>query len=195
MKSLEIVGYKRVNLGKKDAKTLRGSGNVPCVLYGGDAQAHFHVPMILFRKLVYTPEIYEVQLNIEGDTYRCILQDIQFHPVSEIIMHADFLQITDNKPIKIKIPIKPQGDSPGVMKGGKLILKQKKIQVKALPKNIPDHINLDISNLDLGKRVKVSDLKSESYEILTNLNIPVASVEVPRVLRDKEEDEGKEESE
>ena len=125
MKTIDLIGYKRDVQGKKMVKALRQDAQVPCVLYGGKDTVHFHMPMILFRDLVYTPEVYLVNLNIEGDEYHCILQDIQFHPVSEIILHADFLQLFDDKKVKVEIPVKFSGTSPGIQKGGKLISKLK----------------------------------------------------------------------
>ena len=186
MKSLEIIGFKRANLGKKESKDLRLEGNVPCVLYGGKEQVHFHSPMILFRDLVYTPDTYMVDLNIEGDIYKCTLQDIQFHPVSEAILHADFLLIVKGKPVKMDIPIKFEGDAPGVMAGGKLIMKLRKVTLKALPKDMPDYITVDISKLALGKSVKVGEIKPGDFEILNNPATSIATVEIPRALRGKQ---------
>lgn len=185
MKSLEIIGYNRANLGKSDAKHLRSEGNVPCVLYGGKEQVHFHSPMILFRDLVYTPEAHTVDLNIEGNEYKALLQDIQFHPVSEIILHADFLEISDDKPIKINIPIRTKGIAPGVADGGKLYINQRHLLIQALPADMPDEIAIDVSRLSLGKSIKVADIKAVGYEILTSDLISVISVETPRVLRAK----------
>ena len=186
MKSIEIIGYKRANLGKKESQDLRNEGNVPCVLYGGKDQIHFYSPMILFRDLVYTPEVHTVLLNIEGDEYNCILQDIQFHPVSETILHADFLELKEDRAVKMDIPVKFVGNSPGIQSGGKLVVKLKKIKVKALPKNLPDFIKVDISKLELGKSVKVKDIDAQNYEILNALTNPVASIEIPRAMRGKQ---------
>ncbi len=186
MKTTELLGYKREELSKSSLKKLRAEAYVPCVLYGGEEPVHFSAPMILFRELVYTPDVYKVKLNIEGTEYDCILQDIQFHPVSDIILHADFLQLFDDKPVKMQIPVKFYGNSPGMQKGGKLISKLKRIKIKALPDNLPDYINVDISKLELGKSVKVKDIQPESYEILVAPSDPIASVEIPRALRGKQ---------
>lgn len=186
MKSIELLGYHREDTGKKASRDLREEALVPCVLYGGENPVHFYSPMILFRDLVYTPEVFKVDLNIEGDEYKCIMQDIQFHPVSDMILHADFLQLFDDKPVKIEIPVKYVGTSPGVMQGGKLLSKLKKIKVKALPNNLPDFIEVDISDLDLGKSVKVSEIKAEGYEVMNGPLNPIASVEIPRALRSKQ---------
>ncbi len=185
MKTVEIIGFKRANLGKKVSKDLRSEGNVPCVMYGGKEQITFYAPMILFRDLVYTPDAHMVDLNIEGTVYKCILQDIQYHPVSEYILHADFLQLFENKPVKMDIPVRFEGTSPGVIAGGKMITKLRKITVKALPADMPDFIPVDISKLALGKSVKVSEIKPENYEILNSPLNSIATVEIPRALRGK----------
>lgn len=186
MRTVEMIGYKRNDLGKKVANELRKSGNVPCVLYGGEQVIHFYTPMILFREVVYTPEVCFINMDIEGDEYKCVLQDVQFHPVSEIIMHADFLLLNDKKPITMEIPIKVEGNSPGVQKGGKLITKLRKIKVKALPQHMPDYIRVDINGLELGKSIKIGALKTENYTILNNPLVTVASVMIPRALKGAE---------
>ncbi len=189
MKSIEIIGYRRANLGKKDAKELRENGNVPCVIYGGEEQIHFHTPMILFRELVYTADAHMVQLNIEGEEFRCILQDIQFHPVSEIILHADFLQLHEGKLVKMEIPVHLIGQSPGVAKGGTLMHKRRKLRVEAIPKNMPDYIELDISELDFNRSIKVGEIEATNYKILDADQLSIAVVEVPRALRGVVDDE------
>ena len=125
MKTIEIIGYRRANLGKSESQRLRQEGNLPCVLYGGDGQIHFYSPMILFRDLVYTNEAHFVHLNIEGEECQAILQEVQFHPVSEMLLHADFLRISENRKIKMEIPARLVGKAPGVEKGGALIQKRK----------------------------------------------------------------------
>lgn len=189
MKSIEIIGYQRANLGKKGSKDLRAEGYVPCVLYGGAEQVHFYSPMILFRDLLYSPNVYEVNLNVEGTEYKCILQDAQFHPVNEVILHVDFLELNKSKPVKMEVPVRFVGTAPGVQKGGKLIPKLRKVKVKALPSDIPEFVDVDISNLELGKSVRVNDLKVENFTVLTSGAAPIASVEVPRALRGKSADE------
>jgi large subunit ribosomal protein L25 len=185
MKTVEIIGFKRANLGKSVAKELRLDANVPCVLYGGKEQVHFTAPMILFRDLVYSPDAYFVDLNVEGQTYKAILQDIQFHPVSETILHADFLELKEDRLIKMEVPVRTEGVAPGVLKGGKLVVKQRKLKVKALPNNVPDEIVVSINNLDLGKTIKVGELTTENFTILNAPNIPVVAVDIPRALRGK----------
>ncbi|MTI31986.1 50S ribosomal protein L25/general stress protein Ctc [Xanthovirga aplysinae] len=193
MKTVEIIGYKRANLGKSESRRLRGEGMAPAVLYGGKEQIHFAVPMQLFRDLVYTPDAHLVDLNIEGKEFKAILQDIQFHPVSEVILHADFLLLFDDKPVKMDIPVKYVGTSPGVQLGGKLVPSLRTVKVKALPKHLPDTIELDINELELGKSVRVRDIKPiEGVEVLNNPAISVASVEIPRALRGKQAGEEEE---
>lgn len=199
MKTVEIIGYKRANLGKTEAKRLREEGMVPCVVYGGKNQIHFHAPMILFRDIVYTNEAHFVSLIIEGEPepIEAIIQDVQFHPVSEIIMHADFLQLFRGTPIKMSIPVHPIGNAPGIQQGGKLIRKIKHLQVKALPKNMPEYIEVDVSKLTMGKSIKVGELETGEYEILNSPLVTLAGIEVPRALRGKtvEEEEAEAEKE
>ena len=189
MKTVEIIGYQRANLGKTESKRLRGESFVPCVVYGGKEQIHFSAPMILFRDVVYTPEARFVELNIEGEIKKAILQDIQFHPVSEVILHADFLELFDEKPIKMSIPVVTQGIAPGIQTGGRLIMKMPRLMIKSLPKDMPESINVDISKLELGKTIKVGDLAPQEYEVLTNPLVSICSVDVPRVLKGKTEEE------
>jgi large subunit ribosomal protein L25 len=183
MKTIEIIGFKRANLGKKESKQLRLDSNVPCVMYGGKDQVHFYAPMFLFRDLVYTPNAHKVSLTVDNVKHECILQEIQYHPVNEMILHADFLELKSDKEVKMEIPVKFVGIAPGVQKGGKLIQKIKKIKVKALPDNLPDFIDVDISTLELNKSVKVGDISPQNYLIINNKSLPIATVEVPRALK------------
>ena len=183
MKKHEIVGFKRANLGKVQAQELRSQGYVPSVLYGGSEQVHFYAPAMLFRQLLFTPDLFNVTLNIEGTVYNAILQDKQFHPVNDSIIHADFLQIIEGKEIKVDIPVKLTGTSSGVMKGGKMNQKLRKLRVQGLADNIPDYVDVDVTELDLGKSVKVGSIKAENFVILTAASNPIASVEIPRALR------------
>lgn len=183
MKKIEIVGYQRANLGRTESQAIRAEGNVPCVLYGGQDQVHFYAPAILFRELLYSPNIYEVALNIEGAEYRAILQEAQFHPVSDVLLHADFLQVADGKAIKIAVPVRTIGTAPGVQKGGKLVTRVRKLRVKGVIENIPDFIDVDVSGLDLGKSVRVGQIPVTGIEMLEEASNPVASIEIPRALR------------
>jgi large subunit ribosomal protein L25 len=183
MEKIEIVGYQRANLGRAESQAIRAEGNVPCVLYGGDEQVHFYAPTILFRDLVYSPNVYEVLLNIEGVEYRAILQETQFHPVSEMLLHADFLQVAEGKVVKIAVPVRLVGTAPGVQKGGKLVTRVRKLRVKGVVENIPNYIDVDVSGLDLGKSVRVGQIPVSNIELLEAPTNPVASIEIPRALR------------
>lgn len=184
MKTIEIIGYRRANLGKSESRQLRAEGNLPCVLYGtGSDQIHFHSPMILFRELVYTNEAHFVHLNIEGEECKAILQDVDFHPVSEMLLHADFLRIQDDRKIKMKIPARLVGQAPGVSKGGALIQKRTILTVSGLPKDMPDHIDVDVSELDFHHAIKVGDMKYPGLEFLDPHQSAVAAVEVPRAAK------------
>ena len=183
MKTIEIIGYRRANLGKSDSQRLRDEGNVPCVLYGGDNQIHFYAPMILFREVVYTNEAHFVHLNIEGEEAQAILQEVQFHPVSEVILHADFLRISEDRKIKMSIPARLVGQAPGVSKGGTLVQKRSSLKVLGFPKDMPDHIDVDVSELDFHHAIKVSDIKYQGLEFTDPKQASVAVVEVPRAAK------------
>lgn len=187
MKSLEIIGFKRANLESGELNQIREEGNVPCVVYGPaiKEQIHFYSPAILFRDLVYTPDVHMVDLNIEGIKMKAVLKDTQFHPVSDVLIHADFLAFSPDRPIKFEIPVEIVGTAPGVQKGGKLEFKTRKIAVKGLAANLPDKIRVDVSKLDLGKSVKVGEIKAEGFDILTSPNVSIISIGIPRALRGK----------
>lgn len=187
MKTVEIIGYRRANLGKNDAQKVREEGHVPCVLYGGDSQVHFYAPVILFRDLVYTNEAHFVHLNIEGEECQAIMQEVQFHPVSEIILHVDFLRISEDRKIKMQIPTRLVGQAPGVSKGGLLVRKRAALKVYALPKDMPDHIDIDCSELDFHHAIKVADIKMTNLEFLDPKAAAIAAVEVPRAAKLAEE--------
>ncbi len=188
MKTIEIVGYKRANLGKAESQRLRNDGYVPCVVYGGNEQVHFYAPMILFRDLVYTNEAHFVHLNLEGEESKAILQEVQFHPVSEIILHADFLKIADDRKIKMSIPVRLVGKAKGVDKGGALVRKRAALKVSGFSKDMPDHIDVDVSELDFHHAVKVGDMKMEGLEFLDPKQSAIAAVEVPRAAKLAAED-------
>lgn len=187
MKTIEIIGYRRANLGKTDSQKIREEGNVPCVLYGGNDQIHFYSPVILFRDIVYTNEAHFVHLNIEGEECQAIMQEIQFHPVSEIILHVDFLRITDARKIKMDIPVRLVGQAPGVAKGGALVRKRASLKIYGFAKDMPDHIDVDCSSLDFHHAVKVGDMKMANLEFLDPKMAAIASVEVPRAAKLAEE--------
>jgi len=187
MKTIEIIGYRRANLGKTDSQKIREEGNVPCVLYGGNDQIHFYSPVIIFRDLVYTNEAHFVHLNIEGEECQAIMQEVQFHPVSEIILHVDFLRITDERKIKMDIPVRLVGQAPGVAKGGALVRKRASLKIYGFAKDMPDHVDVDCSSLDFHHAVKVGDMKMANLEFLDPKMAAIASVEVPRAAKLAEE--------
>lgn len=187
MKSVEIIGFKRANLGKKEAKAVREEGMIPCVMYGGAEQVHFAVPTFLFRDLIYTPEACMVDLNVEGKTYKAVLQDAQFHPVNESLLHADFLELNESKEVKMEIPVRLVGTAVGVIKGGKISIRMRKLKVQALPANMPDFVDVEVADLDLGKSVKVSAIKQNNFKILNPGSNPVVSVIIPRALKGKQQ--------
>lgn len=181
MKSITINGSTRKVLGKKSTKELRKQEMVPCVLYGEGEPVHFSAKELDFSKLVYTPNAHTVKIVLEKKELDAILQDIQFHPLSDKILHVDFYQLSENKEVSMEIPVKIEGSAPGVLiSGGVLILNQRKLKVKALPKNLPDFITADISKLELGDKLYSSELKDEKYEFLHPDNTVVCQVKVAR---------------
>ena len=188
MKTVEIIGYRRANLGKADSQKLREEGFVPCVIYGGNEQIHFYAPVILFRELVYTNEAHFVHFNVEGEEGQAILQEVQFHPVSEIILHADFLRISEDRKIKMSIPARLVGNAPGVAKGGALIRKRAVLKVYGFPKDMPDHIDVNVSELDFHHAIKVGDMKLPGLDFLDPKQATIAAVEVPRAAKLAAED-------
>jgi len=183
MKSIEIKGFKRETLGKKATKQLRKEENVPCVLYGGKEIVHFYAPVKDFRHLFYTPNVYIVNINVDGKTYPTILKDVQFHPVTETPLHVDFLEIHDDKPVVIDIPVKVEGFAKGVQAGGILRVEKRKLTVKGLPKHLPDELVINVDDLDLGKTRKIGDLKFENLELLNAKNAVVVAVRLTRAAR------------
>lgn len=182
MEVLTITGTLR-STGKKEVKALRSQGNVPCVVYGVRPEPiHFATHWLNFRQIVYTPQVKFVDIQIGNQTLRTILKEVQFHPVTNEIIHADFLEISDNKKITMEIPVSFTGRSVGVSKGGKLLPKMRKLKVKALPKYMPSTIAIDITDLDVGKSIHVGDIKMENIEILHNKSIPVVSVIATRAM-------------
>ena len=183
MQVIELNGIKRVSLGKAITKELRRNEEVPAVLYGGAEPIHFTTTEKEFGKLIFTPNVYLVKVLIEGKSYDAMVQDVQFHPVSDRVLHADFLLVHPDKVVTIEIPVKLNGLSEGVKAGGKLQLEQRKLKVKALPKDLPDVLDIDIDNLALGKTIQVKDLSFPNAEILNAKNSVVVSVKLTRAAR------------
>ncbi|MEC7173840.1 MAG: 50S ribosomal protein L25/general stress protein Ctc [Bacteroidota bacterium] len=182
MKSITIKGSKRESVGKVATKALRNADKVPCVLYGGENPIHFSANELDFSKLVYTPNAHTVVLDINGDQkINAILQDIQFHPVSDKILHVDFYQLSEDKEVNMEIPVVIEGSAPGVLlEGGTLVISKRKLKVRALPKNLPDFINVDISSLKLGNKIFTSELESKDFTILHPENTVVCKVRTSR---------------
>ncbi len=197
MKLLEIKCSLREKLGKKDSKKLRRQGNVPCVLYGGEGNIHFMAPENDFRHLVYTPNVYLLKLDIAGKVYDAVLQDIQFHPVTDKILHMDFYQVYEDRPVSLNIPVQLNGVPEGVKQGGKLALEARRIRARALPGDLPDILEVDVTGIGLGKSVKVGELDFPGIELLDSANLVIASVKLTRAARgvtDEEEAEAEAEA-
>jgi len=186
MKSFAISGSPRENVGKRDAKELRYQGLVPAVLYGGTTQTHFSVSAADLKAVVYTPVVHFIELDIAGVKSKAIIKDLQFHPLTEQLIHIDFLLLDDKKPVTIEIPIKLTGTSPGVRTGGKLVQKLRKLRINALPKDHLDNIEVSIAHLEVGKSVKVGDLKLEKLVITNAKEDTIVSVTTSRALRQAE---------
>jgi large subunit ribosomal protein L25 len=180
MKAVSISGSLRANVGKKDAVALRNADQVPCVLYGGKEQIHFAVPAPEFKNLIYTPEVQTVDLSISGKKYSAILQEAQYHALTDKLIHVDFLEIIAGKPVTMNIPVKTTGTSPGVRAGGKLLKKLKTLRVKGPVDKMPDTINIAIDSLEIGQGVRVADIKLDGLTLLNSENVTVVSVQVTR---------------
>ncbi|MFA6924398.1 MAG: 50S ribosomal protein L25/general stress protein Ctc [Bacteroidales bacterium] len=182
METVSISGSPRENVGKKDAKALRNQGKIPCVLYGGKEQVHFATEEKELKKIVYTPNSYSVDINVGGNKYNAIMQDIQFHPVSDKIIHVDFKEVVPGKALITYLPVRNHGVPKGVLNGGRLIANYRKVKVKALPEHLPDGIDLNIDGLDIGDSIKVSDLKVENVTFLDPKTDLVTGVRVTRLV-------------
>jgi len=194
MKSITISGSQRESVGKVATKALRNAGKVPCVIYGGDKPLHFSADEKSFKNLVYTANVYTATIELEGTKYHAILQDIQFHPVSDQILHVDFYQLFDDKMVTMNIPVRLVGTSPGVINGGSLSFAKRKLSVRALPADLPDFINADISTLKIGHKIIVSELANDAFSIIHPENTVVVQVRTARsaILTDEEGEEGEE---
>jgi len=176
MKTASLSGSPREGVGKKDAAELRAKGQVPGVLYGGSEQVHFHVNEVQLNKLVFTPETYRLNFEVGGTTYDCVVQDIQFHPVTDRIVHIDLLQVFADKPIRVKLPVRTTGTSVGVRNGGRLHIVYRRLPVVGLADQIPEDVSVDISSLDIGDSLRVGGLSFEGFSVPLNESAVVLGV-------------------
>ncbi|RZF59541.1 50S ribosomal protein L25/general stress protein Ctc [Sphingobacterium corticibacterium] len=191
MKSIAISGSVRQNVGKRDAKELRYEGNIPAVLYGGKEQTHLAVSAADLKSVLYTADVVFVELEIDGKKTRAIVQDTQFHPLTDLVTHVDFLELFDDKQVSVNIPIKLTGDSPGVKMGGKLVQKLRSLRVKALPNDLPQEIEVPMESLEVGKSYRVGQVSLENAKVLNNADDTIVSVVMSRALRQAEQEAAK----
>ncbi len=189
MKSITIKGSQRESVGKKATKALRNAGMVPCVVYGGDKPISFSAEEIAFKNLVYTPDVHTVVVNLGGKKFTAILQDIQFHPVTDRILHVDFYQIFDDKEVTMEIPVRTKGNARGVRSGGTLRIVTRKLRVKALPENLPDFIEADITEMRIGSKMYITEIKTDKYKIMHTDNTVICQVRTSRTAITEVEEE------
>ena len=180
MKTVSMSGSLRANVGKKDAKALRNAGLVPCVIYGGKEQIHFSTPETSFKQIVFTPDVCFIEVDLNGKKYLTILQDIQYHKVKDSILHADLFELHEDKPITLSVPVVYKGSSPGVLAGGKLVKSTRKIRVNALPKNMPQTLEIDLSAMEIGDMVKVAAMETNNFTIVDHPSTTVCLVKTTR---------------
>ena len=188
MKSVSVSAVKRVDLGKKEAKLSRAAGNVPCVIYGGKTNQHFTVKENPLNNLVYTPNVYSVAIDIEGTIINALIKDVQFHPVTDRILHVDFIELVPGQEVNTKIPVVFNGNAIGVMNGGKLRKTLRKLSVRATPENLPDNVTLEISTMKIGEKIYVRDLEATNFDILTAATAVIVSVKTARGAEEEEEE-------
>jgi large subunit ribosomal protein L25 len=200
MKTVSMSGSLRENVGKKDAKKARREGKIPCVLYGGKEQVHFTLGEKEFSKIIFTPEVFVLNISINGTSYKAILQDVQYHPVTDVILHVDLLQVIDGKPVIIGVPVIFTGTAPGILKGGRLRKRLNKLLVKGLVDDLPEHIEISISDLDLNDSIKVKDITFANLEFMESPGTEIVGVKTARGAGmgdepEEEEEEGVEAAE
>ena len=183
MESVKLVGETRKELGKKASTLLRRENSVPCVIYGGSENINFHAPQSAFKKVIYTDQFVKIVITIDGKTIDAIVKDVQFHPLSDAITHVDFLQLVSGKKVVVEIPVRVSGFSKGVQAGGKLMISTKKIKIKAVVEDLVDHIDINVTELEMGKSIKVKEVQLPNVEILTPGNIPLVTITVPRAAK------------
>jgi large subunit ribosomal protein L25 len=190
MKKAQLSGSVRTSVGKKDNSALRSAGQVPCVLYGQGEQTHFSVRAVDVEKLIFSPDVYQVELDIDGKKAMAIIQAKQMHPVKDTAIHIDFLELNDKKPVKLSLPVRTTGAAPGVMNGGKLRQPYRMLRVTGLPGDLPDAITIDISKLRIGHSIRISDINVDGIEFREPANAVVLGVKMARgAAADDEEEE------
>lgn len=180
MKTVKLSGSPRANVGKVDAKAIREKGHVPCVIYGGKEQVHFHADIRAFKPVIFTPNAHIVEIDLDGKVYKTVLQEAQYHRINDQLIHADFLEIVDGKAVTANIPVRLNGQSEGVKKGGKLVLKLRKLKARGIADKLPDFIDLNIDKLDIGGSIAVGDINIEDVTLLNAKNVSVVSVQTTR---------------
>jgi large subunit ribosomal protein L25 len=180
MKSVTLSGSLRANVGKTDSTALRNSGRVPCVIYGGGEQIHFSADIRHFKNIIFTPETNLVNVEIDGKTYKTVLQEAQYHKINDKLIHADFLLVSEDKPVTVQLPVKTIGTSEGVKAGGKLTLKLRKLKVRGLISKLPEFIELNIEKLAIGKTIAAGDINIDGITLLHPKNISIVSVDTTR---------------
>ncbi|MEO7263381.1 MAG: 50S ribosomal protein L25 [Ferruginibacter sp.] len=186
MKTITIEGQLRTESGKKATRQLRSQQLVPGVIYGGKSEINFSAPASAFKNVVYTSEFMLTEIKIDGSSYTCILKDLQFNKVTDLLIHVDFLELVEDKKVIASLPLKYVGVPVGVKAGGKLVTKMKSIKIKSFPKDLKEHINVDISALELNGNIRVEDIIAENMEVLNSPRIPIASVTMTRQLKQEE---------
>ncbi len=186
MKTVKLSGSQRANVGKTDANMLRANGMVPCVIYGAGEQIHFSADIRHFKNIIFTPETNLVDVEINGKTYTTVLQEAQYHKINDKLIHADFLQVSENKPVTVYLPVKTTGQSEGVKAGGKLVVKLRKVKVKGLIAKLPEYIELDITKLAIGKSISAGDISIDGITLLHPKNISIVSVDTTRAVAQAE---------
>ena len=186
MKSITIEGQLRTESGKKATRQLRSQQLVPAVIYGGESEINFAAPASSFKSIVYTSEFMIAEVKVDGKTYRCILKDLQFHKVSDLLTHIDFLELVEDKKVLATLPLKYTGAPAGVKAGGKLVTKMKSVKVKTLPKYLKEYINVDLTNLQLNENLRVQDIVADNMEIMNSPRIPIATITMTRQLKQEE---------
>lgn len=182
MKSVTLSGSLRTNVGKVNAKEVREKGNVPCVIYGGKEQIHFEADIRAFKPVIFTPNAHIVEIDLGGKVYKTVLQEAQYHKINDQLIHADFLEIVDGKPVTANIPVVITGQSDGVKKGGKLVVKMRKLKARGIADKLPDTIEIDITKLDIGDSIAVGDINVKDTTLLNAKNVSVVSVVTTRAV-------------